>query len=104
MGQRLALQKVGGKASARQRDPVIWLGAGKADIALGMAIAIVEQFEVVDIDHQERQLAVILPGLHPLEVEPALEAAPVGEAGRLTGRLARRISQLRPTPPAEARI
>ncbi len=51
-----------------------------------MAIGVVEQLEVVDVDHQERQLAVVLLRLHPLEIEPALESAPVGEAGQHVDR------------------
>ena len=51
-----------------------------------MAVGIVEQLEVIDVDHQKRQFAVVLLGLHPFEVEPALEAAPVGEAGQHVDR------------------
>src|SRR5258708_7741218 len=45
-----------------------------------MAISVVVKFEVIDVDHQKRQFALVLLGLHPFEIEPALEAAPVGEA------------------------
>jgi len=42
---------------------------GEAGIAFGMAVGAVEQIEVIEIDHQQRQFAVILLGLHPFEVE-----------------------------------
>ena len=37
---------------------------------------------MIDVDHQQRQFAAILLRLHPLEIEPALEAAAVGESGQ----------------------
>ena len=45
-----------------------------------MAIGVVVKLEVIDIDHQQRQLAMILLRLQPFEIEPALEAAAIGQA------------------------
>ncbi len=44
-----------------------------------MTVSVVVELEVIDVDHQERQFAAVLLGLHPFEIEPALEAAPVGK-------------------------
>ena len=54
---------------------------GQAGITLGVAVGVVVELEMIDIDHQKRQLRAILPGLHPFIFQPALETAPVGEAG-----------------------
>ena len=71
---------VGGDAGQRFAEP------GEAGVAFGMAIGVVEELEVIDVDHQQRQFAAILLRLHPFEIEPALEAAPVGEAGQHVDR------------------
>ena len=45
-----------------------------------MAVAVIEQLEVIDIDHQQCQVVAGLLGAQPFEIEPALEAASIGEA------------------------
>ena len=66
--------RYGGDRRSVRRSP--WSGRrcdvaepGQAGVAFGMAIGVVEQLEVIDVDHQQRQLAVILQGLHPFEIE-----------------------------------
>ncbi len=63
-------------------------GADLADagVAFRMAIGVVERFEVIDVDHQQHQSGFGLLGLHPFEIEPALEAAAVGEPGQHVDR------------------
>lgn len=56
----------------------------EAGVAFRMAIGVVVRFEVIDIDHQQRQLAVLLLRLHPFEIQAALEAAPVGETDSMS--------------------
>ena len=65
---------VGGDAGERFAEP------GQAGVAFGVAVGVVVELEMIDVDHQERQFAGILLRLQPLEIEPALEAATVGKA------------------------
>ena len=58
----------------------------QADVAFDVAVAIVEQLEVVDVDHQQRDRATELAGALPFGGEPRVEAAPVGEAGQRVAR------------------
>ena len=51
----------------------------QAGIAGDMAIAVVEQLEVIDINHHQRQRRAFLAGALPFAIQFAVEAAPVGE-------------------------
>jgi hypothetical protein len=47
-----------------------------------MAVSIVEQLEVVDIDHHQRDRLAMLGCELPFALELPIEAAPVGEAAQ----------------------
>ena len=53
----------------------------QAGIACRMAIAVVEQLEVVDINHQQRQRVAGPPGAVPFPLQRLVEAPPVGDVG-----------------------
>ena len=53
----------------------------QAGVAHDVAIVVVEQLEMIDIDHHQRDRLVCLGGLLPLLLQPHVETAAIGEAG-----------------------
>ena len=54
----------------------------QAGVAPDMAVTVVEQLEMIDIDHHQRERLAALGRSTPLALELAVEAAPVGQAGK----------------------
>ena len=71
---------------AGRRLPEQLADPAQAHVAFDVAVAIVEQLEVVDVDHQQCDRATSLPAPLPFGGEPRVEAAPVGEARQCVAR------------------
>src|SRR5690606_39638284 len=68
----------GACAAAAQR----LTNAAQHFIASDVAVLVVVGLEIVDVDHQQRQFALIAQGAAPLDLQVFVEVAAVGQAGR----------------------
>src|SRR4051812_49822140 len=62
-------RSLAGDAGQRFANP------GEAGVAFRMSVGVVEQLEVIDVDHQQRQVTGVLLRPRPFEIQTALEPA-----------------------------
>ena len=73
--------------------------AAQAMVAFDMAVTVVEQLEVIDVNHQQRDRPPQLRRKLPFRLQPRVESAPVGKAGKpVTGGELRQMQVGRANP------